>query len=142
MLKCNMVLKGIIYLRPILLQMLFLFSVVLDSCANALYFTFVRKLECEFFMLFLDEMISDCLIIFVFFFYISLCEFIIKANFVWNKAVSLLFYICNVILRKPVLALTPEYRKAANYGKYQFYSLWFDLTGAWLDDLPHSRWTC
>jgi hypothetical protein len=55
------VLKGIIYLRPILLQMLFLFSVVLDSCANALYFTFVRKLECEFFMLFLDEMISDCL---------------------------------------------------------------------------------
>ena len=26
-----------------------------------------------------------------------------------TQAISLLFYICNVILRKPVLALTPEY---------------------------------
>jgi len=37
----------------------------------------------------------------------------------------------NLILRKPVFAVTPEYcmlnGKAANN---QFYNLWFDLTGA------------
>jgi hypothetical protein len=42
---CNMVLKGIIYLHPILLQILFLFSVVLDNCANILYFTYFRFLK-------------------------------------------------------------------------------------------------
>jgi hypothetical protein len=105
-------------------------------------------------------MISDCLIIFVFFFYTLQCEFIIKANFVWNKAISLLFYICNVILRKAVLALTPEYYmlnwKAAKTNFIVF--VWPDrglttiyhtqgehasLTWQGLDyDLPHSRWTC
>jgi hypothetical protein len=105
-------------------------------------------------------MISDCLIIYVFFFYTLQCEFIIKANFVWNKAISLLFYICNVILRKAVLALTPEYYmlnwKAAKTNFIVF--VWPDrglttiyhtqgehasLTWQGLDyDLPHSRWTC
>jgi hypothetical protein len=36
-----------------------------------------------------------------------------------------------------LIMLITEWRNS----KYQLYSLWFDMTGPWTHDLPHSRWT-